>query len=137
MPKEYSRTLRVNTQLQRELAELIRDELTDPRIGNVTITQVVVSKDVRNAKVSVSSLDDDAALAQCVKALNGASGRLRHLLTDRLRIRHVPHLHFVADMALREGDRIGGLIRAAIEHDRQNPVPDSPSLAADDETESS
>ena len=122
MPKDYSRTLRVNAQLQRELSELIRDELTDPRIGRVTITQVEVSPDVRHAKVSVSLLADDAALAQCVKALNGAAGRLRHLLVDRLRIRHVPQLHFVADVALREGDRIGGLIRAAIDQDRQHPA---------------
>lgn len=121
MPREYSRTLRINTQLQRELSELIRDALTDPRIGSVTITQVVVSPDVRNARVSVSMLDDDAALARCVKALNGANGRLRHLLADRLRMRHVPQLHFAADNALREGDRIGGLIRTAIEQDRQAP----------------
>lgn len=134
MPKEYSRTLRVNTQLQRELSQVIRDELTDPRIGNVTITQVTVSPDVRNARVSVSMLASDAALAQCVKALNGANGRLRHLLSDRLHIRHVPQLHFVADVALREGDRIGGLIRAAVDHDRQNPAQESPGTS-DDETD--
>ncbi|GAC1625538.1 MAG: 30S ribosome-binding factor RbfA [Nevskia sp.] len=134
MPKEYSRTLRVNTQLQRELAQVIRDELTDPRIGNVTVTQVTVSPDVRNARVAISMLDSDAALAQCVKALNGANGRLRHLLADRLHIRHVPQLHFVADVALREGDRIGGLIRAAIDHDRQNPMQEPPA-AADEETD--
>lgn len=136
MPKEYSRTLRVNTQLQRELYEVIRNELTDPRIGNVTITQVTVSPDVRNARVSVSMLENDQALAQCVKALNGANGRLRHLLADRLHIRHVPQLHFVADIALREGDRIGGLIRAAIDHDRQNPSRES-DPAAEEETDPS
>ncbi len=134
MPKEFSRTLRVNTQLQRELAEVIRDELTDPRIGNVTITQVTVSPDVRNARVSVSMLDDDAALAACVKALNGANGRLRHLLADRLHIRHVPQLHFVADTALREGDRIGGLIRAAVEQDRRNPAEGAPTVEDEDPT---
>lgn len=118
MPKEYSRTLRINAQLQRELSELIRDELTDPRIGRLTITEVVVAPDVRNAKVSVSQLGSDDELKQAVKALNGAAGRLRRLLVDRLRIRHVPTLHFSADLALREADRVGGLIRAAIARDQ-------------------
>ncbi|MBA4287062.1 MAG: 30S ribosome-binding factor RbfA [Xanthomonadaceae bacterium] len=118
MPREYSRTLRINSQLQRELSELIRTELTDPRIGGLTITDVVVAHDVRNAKVSVSQLGTDEELKQAVKALNGAAGRLRHLLVDRLRIRHVPTLHFSADMALRDADRVGGLIRAAIASDQ-------------------
>ncbi len=117
MPREYSRTLRINSQLQRELSELIRDELTDPRIGKLTVTDVVVAADVRNAKISISQLGTDDELKQAVKALNGAAGRLRHLLVDRMRIRHVPTLHFTADMALREADRVGGLIREAIASD--------------------
>ena len=129
MPKEYSRTLRLNAQLQRELSELIRDELTDPRIGRLTITGVVVAADVRNAKVSVSQLGSDEELKQAVKALNGAAGRLRHLLVERLRIRHVPTLHFSADLALREADRVGGLIRAAVASDQAAAAP-----AADDDS---
>lgn len=127
MPKEYSRTLRINSQLQRELSELIRDELTDPRIGKLTVTEVIVAADVRNAKVMISQLGSDEELKQAVKALNGAAGRLRHLLVDRLRIRHVPTLHFSADMALREADRVGGLIRAAVASDQASPA------ATDDE----
>ncbi|WP_245563063.1 30S ribosome-binding factor RbfA [Nevskia ramosa] len=110
--------MRINSQLQRELSELIRDELTDPRIGKLTVTDVVVAQDVRNAKVSISQLGTDDELKQAVKALNGAAGRLRHLLVDRMRIRHVPTLHFTADMALREADRVGGLIREAIANDQ-------------------
>ena len=59
-----------------------------------------------------------ARVKQAVKALNGAAGRLRHLLVDRLRIRHVPTLHFSADMALRDADRVGSLIRTAIANDK-------------------
>jgi ribosome-binding factor A len=127
LPKEYSRTLRINSQLQRELSELIRDELTDPRIGKLTVTEVIVAADVRNAKVLISQLGSDDDLKQAVKALNGAAGRLRHLLVDRLRIRHVPTLHFSADMALREADRVGSLIRAAVASDQAS------AAATDDE----
>jgi ribosome-binding factor A len=132
VPREYSRTLRINSQLQRELSELIRTELTDPRIGRLTITDVVVAQDVRNAKISVSQLGTDDELKQAVKALNGAAGRLRHLLVDRLRIRHVPTLHFSADMALRDADRVGGLIRAAIASDQASAASSSDDAGGDE-----
>lgn len=118
MPKEYSRTLRVNVQIQRELPALIRDMLSDPRIGAVTVTQVSVSPDLRNARVSVSSLGDDESLRVAVKALNGAGGVLRRGLADILKMRTVPALRFVADTVLREGDRINALIRTATAEDR-------------------
>jgi ribosome-binding factor A len=119
MPREFSRTLRVNVQIQRELPGLIRDGLSDPRIGAVTVTQVSVSPDLRNARVSVSSLGNDESLRIAVKALNGASGVLRHGLADILKLRTVPALRFVADTVLREGDRIGALIRSATAADRR------------------
>jgi ribosome-binding factor A len=120
MPREFSRTLRLNAQIQRELSELIRDELTDPRVAQlpITVTQVDVSPDLRNARVSVSILGADDKLATAVKVLNGASAHIRHGLGKRLRLRMVPTPHFVADTALREGDRIGALIRKAAEEDR-------------------
>jgi ribosome-binding factor A len=131
MPKEFSRTLRLNAQLQRELSVLIRDELTDPRVAKVSVTQVSVSPDMRNARVSVSQLGSDAELAAAVKALNGAGARLRHVLGTTLKLRHVPALRFVADSALREGDRIGALIRQATESDRAA----HPEPSGDDEQE--
>lgn len=118
MPREFSRKLRLNAQLQRELSELIRDELTDPRVARVSVTQVDVSPDLRNARVSVSLLGADDQLTAAVKALNGASAKLRHALGKRLRLRQVPEPRFVPDTALREGDRIGALIREATAADR-------------------
>jgi ribosome-binding factor A len=141
MPREFSRTLRVNVQIQRILPGLIRDGLTDPRIGSVTVTKVSVSPDLRNARISVSSLDDDEKLRISVKALNHASGVLRHGLADALKLRTVPALSFVADTILREGDRISALIRSATAGDRlkqlaaQAPTDSAPPAAdpADDD----
>ncbi|MBL6751902.1 MAG: 30S ribosome-binding factor RbfA [Nevskia sp.] len=124
MPKEFSRTLRLNAQLQQELASLIRDELTDPRVVQVSVTRVDVAPDLRNANVAVSSLGADAELAAAVKALNGAAARLRRGLGRRLRLRYVPLLRFTADTGLREGDRIGALIRQAAARDRAAHQPD-------------
>ena len=118
MPREFSRTLRINAQLQRELSTLIRDELTDPRVTRVSVTQVSVAPDMRNARISISLLGSDAELAAAVKALNGAASLLRRGLGKALQLRYVPALSFVADNALREGDRIGVLIREATASDR-------------------
>lgn len=130
MPKEFSRTSRINQQLQEVLSTLIR-ELRDPRIGDITVTAVDAAADMRSAKVKVSSFEDDAALADSVKALNHAGGKLRRDLGQQLSLRYIPELRFVADRALREGDRISALIREARAADERvaqarAPAPDAP-----------
>lgn len=111
MPREFSRSLRLNAQLQRELTALIRTDLTDPRVAGVTVTAVKVAPDARSARILVSLLGDKERLDEAVVALKGAAGRLRHHLSKQLRLRFAPVLHFSADDALREGDRINALIR--------------------------
>lgn len=116
--KEYPRKLRINPQLQRELAGLIVEELTDPRVAGVSITEVDVSPDLRNATVRVTSLGTDAELEQSVRALGNAAPLLRKGLGARLRVRYVPQLHFRADTRGREADRLTRLIRDAVGSDR-------------------
>ena len=118
--KEYPRKLRVNTQLQAELATLIRGELSDPRVAGVTVTGVDISPDLRNARVTISSLGSDAELQEALRGLKHAAGKLRHGLGERLSLRVVPQLHFAVDVAMREGDRISAMIRDAVEQDRQH-----------------
>jgi ribosome-binding factor A len=118
VPKEYPRAARLNQQLMRDLAALLREELADPRVQGVTVTNVDVSPDLRNARVRVSLLGDDAALELAIRTLNRVSGRLRHGLSLRLQLRRVPALTFVPDRAMREGDRVNALIRQVREQDR-------------------
>ncbi|WP_420465738.1 30S ribosome-binding factor RbfA [Panacagrimonas sp.] len=118
--KEFPRKLRINTQLQRELAELIVENLTDPRLDGVSITEVDVSPDLRNATVHVSSLKSDAELEQSVRALAGAGAILRKGLGRRLRLRYVPQLHFRSDSRIRKADRLTQLIRDAVVDDHQH-----------------
>ncbi len=70
MAKEYSRTQRIGDQMQRELAQLIRREIKDPRVGLVTITAVDVSRDVGHAKIFMTVMGQDSAeeIAQSIKA---------------------------------------------------------------------
>jgi ribosome-binding factor A len=120
MPREFPRTQRVNAQLQRDLTELIREELTDPRLKGVTVTRVEVSPDLRNARAFVSLLDPKGDIDGTAKVLNGAAGRLQRSLAPRLRLRVVPHLHFIADHAQERADRLNRLIREAVSADRRH-----------------
>lgn len=115
--REFPRKLRLNTQLQAELAMLVRESLSDPRVAGVTITAVDVSPDLRNARVRVSLLGDDAHLATAVAGLNRAAGKLRSELSQRLKLRRVPELRFVADTELRQAERVSALIRDAVRRD--------------------
>jgi ribosome-binding factor A len=120
MPKEFPRTRRVGEQIQRELAELIRNELKDPRLGMISISQVTVSRDMSHAKVFVSVLVNEQQTEASMVVLRHAAGFLRHKLGKILHMRVIPELHFFLDRSLEEGARIGALINAAIASDRGN-----------------
>ena len=120
MPKEYPRTARINSQIHRELTEIIRDELRDPRVRGATLTSVEVSPDMRHAKVHVSLLALDGKPAEAARALNGAAGKLRQALKHRLAIKHIPELHFHGDETAASADHVSKLIRDAREEDRHH-----------------
>ena len=120
MPKEYPRTARINTQIQRELAEIIRDELRDPRVKGVTLTSVDVSPDMRNARIHVSVLALDGKPAEAAAALNGAAPKLRQALKHRLRLRHIPELLFRGDATTATAAHLNKLISEAREEDKHH-----------------
>ena len=114
MPREFSRSLRVADQIQRELAVLIRDAVKDPRMGMVSISGVEVSRDMAHAKVYVSVLGDEQSAADSLEALNHAAGFLRRELGRSMRLRTVPQLRFIHDRSLEEGARMSALIDEAL-----------------------
>ena len=115
MPKDYPRTRRIAEQIQRELAELIRLELKDPRItGLVTITGVEVSPDQSHAKVFFTNLGDDSRTEETAAGLMRASGFLRSQLAQRMKLRTVPELHFKYDSSVERGIKLTRLIDEAV-----------------------
>ncbi len=120
MPKEFPRTRRVGEQIQRELADLIRNEIKDPRVGMVSVTAVIVSRDLSHAKVYVSVLGNAEQTDASVRVLGNAAGFLRHKLGKIMHIRIIPELRFYLDRSLEEGARMGALINEAIASDRGN-----------------
>ena len=105
-----NRGFRIADQIQRDLAELIR-ELKDPRIGLVTLNSVEVTPDYAHAKVYFSQLLGDEAA--CTTALNEAAGFLRNGLSKRLAIHTVPTLHFHYDRTTERAADISALIARA------------------------
>lgn len=115
MPREFSRTRRVEAQIQRELAQLIQFELKDPRVGLVTVSGVEVSKDLAYAKVYVTALGDEAhSVDDMLAALKHAAGFLRHELGKRLTTRVTPQLNFVYDASVERGAHLSALIDEAL-----------------------
>lgn len=100
---------RINEEVQRELASLLR-EVKDPRVsGLISITNVEVTSDLRFAKISVSTLESEK-LADTIKGLRSAAGFLRRELGARLNLRHTPQLQFVPDDSIAYGAHILELI---------------------------
>ncbi|ANY90062.1 MULTISPECIES: 30S ribosome-binding factor RbfA [Pseudomonas] len=128
MAKEYSRTQRIGDQMQRELAELIRREVKDPRVGLVTITAVDVNRDLGHAKVFITVMGPDGvdAVPQTLKALNSAASFLRLHLGRVMQLRSVPQLHFHFDESVSRGAHLSALIERAVAEDRLHKDADKP-----------
>jgi ribosome-binding factor A len=119
VPKTHSRKHRIAEQVQRELSEIIRLELKDPRVGMITITDVEVTRDYAYARVYFTQLGDASKAEETVIALRHAAGFLRSQLAHRLALRTVPQLEFRYDQSVERGMRLSQLIETAVAQDTE------------------
>ncbi len=117
--KAFPRRVRVADQIQKELSELVRRELKDPRVGAVTLTDVEVTADYAHATIYVSSWETTERLEQSVQALIDGAGFLRRQLGKRLTVHTLPQLHFVLDRSLDRAVALTHLIDAAVAADEE------------------
>lgn len=111
MAKEYGRSERVSSQMQKELAYVLQRETDDPRLGFVTINEVVVSKDLAVAKIYVTVLNgDEQAKAENVNVLNELAPMIRHQVAKRMRLRHISDFRFYYDNSFDTGMRVAELL---------------------------
>jgi ribosome-binding factor A len=109
---EFKRSSRVSEGIRVEISAIIQEgSLHDPEVGYVTITDVVATDDLREAKVYVSVYGEPAAQTKSIAALNRAAAFIRRELGPRLRLRYTPALIFVHDESLERGARIEGLLK--------------------------
>lgn len=119
MPREFSRSQRMAEQVRREVAEIARDEIKDPRMGFVSFTEVRMSRDLSHAIIYCSVFDSDQQ-NETIELLNRAVGFFRKEIARRIRARIVPTLKFVADESVTRGAAMDSLISKAIKSDEQN-----------------
>lgn len=120
MAKDYPRHVRIGDQLQRELSELVRTHVKDPRISSPpTISAVNVKPDLGSANIYINTLFGDPEEVSAI--LNEYTGKLRGELGKRLKIRAIPMLNFMFDSVQEEALAITSLIEKAVAEDKQHP----------------
>jgi len=131
MARDFNRSERVAGQLRRDLAKLIQQEIKDPKVGFVSLSDVEVTRDLSHAKVFITVFDPDKAKSS-LQALRRAAPFLRSRLARGLRMRHVPELHFLHDDSVEQGSHIDQLISKALHADSSD---NEGTLADVDETD--
>ncbi len=108
MRKPNTRMIRINDELARELANIIRTEVKDPRVSSMTS---VTTADLKYCKVFISVLGNEEDKANVMKGLKNASGFMRHLLAERVNLRNTPELIFKLDDSVEYAIKMDKLIR--------------------------
>jgi len=123
--QRYSRNQRVGELIQEIVAETIRQELDDPRILPVTITQVRVSKDLRLARIFYCLTGDAEAKAAAQQGLEKAAGLFKKVIDREMSLRSMPELAFEYDETLDQAEKIEQILKEVLPpdgtHDPENP----------------
>jgi ribosome-binding factor A len=111
MAREFGRSDRVSSQMQKELATVLQRDIADPRLGFITINEVVLTKDLSYAKIYVTVLNaDEASKKKQLELLNELAPMIRHYVAKRMKLRHISEFRFLYDNSLDTGMRIAELL---------------------------
>ena len=111
MKKNSIKNTRINGEVQRELSNIIRGEIKDPRIGIMTsVTAVEVAPDLKHCKAYISVLGDDKAKADTLAGLRSAEGFIRRELARTINLRNTPEITFVIDESIEYGVKMSKII---------------------------
>lgn len=116
MSKPSKRSRQIADLIHTEIAVLLKREVSDPRLNQVSITSVRLSPDLGNADIYFT-LHDVGTLKEVMKAFGHANGYLRRILADRIELRYTPKLNFIFDKSLEQGAKISELIEHALLED--------------------
>ncbi len=102
---------RIAEEIKREISQMIRDEIKDPRVtGLISVTQVEVTNDLSIAKIYISLLGDEEKRKNCLQGLEKATGYIRSELAKRLKLRYTPELVFKMDESIAYGAKISKIL---------------------------
>ena len=114
--KNAKRLTRINDEIMRETAEIIRSELKDPRIDTITsVTKASVTNDLKLCRLYVSIMGDEAHKKEVAAGLESSKGFIRKLLAERINLRVTPEISFHIDDSLDYSYKIDALLKNAME----------------------
>jgi ribosome-binding factor A len=119
MPREFSRTVRVAQSIKRAMAPLVSDWMREHQIGMASVTSADVSPDMKRSRVYVSIYGCDDTLA-AIASLNLETGRFRHALSGKVRLRNIPAIEFFLDESIEHGDSISRMLESLKSHDNND-----------------
>lgn len=118
MNKKYIKETRINGEVQKEISRLIREEIKDPRVPQVTsVTDVQVTGDLKFAKIYISVLGDDKQKAEAMKGIKSATPFIRSQLAKNVNLRNTPELNFVLDESIEYGVEMSKKIDELVNND--------------------
>ena len=111
MRKNSMKNTRINGEVQKELAEILRGEIKDPRISPLTsVISVEVAPDLKTCKAWISVYGDDRAAEDTLAGLKSAEGYIRRELARRINLRNTPEIRFIVDQSIAYGVKMSKLI---------------------------
>jgi ribosome-binding factor A len=121
MRKNSVKNTRINGEVLKELSNIIRSEIKDPRVGMMTsVVSVEVAPDLKTCKAYISVLGDEATAADTIKGLKSAEGFIRRQLAKNLNLRNTPEIKFILDQSIEYGVKMSYLIDEVTKKDDES-----------------
>ena len=136
MRKNSIKNTRINGEVQRELSNIIRGEIKDPRINPLTsVVAVEVAPDLKTCKAYISVLGDEESQAKTLAGLKSAEGFIRSKLAKTVNLRNTPEIRFIMDQSIEYGVNMSHKIDEVIAADEQAQKPENEVVEDTEETE--
>jgi ribosome-binding factor A len=119
---DFKRADRVADLIKQEMSDILRREVHDPRIANITVTDVKLTDDLRSARIYFVELGKDRVSEGVEKGLAKAKGFLKRELGKRMQLRYIPELNFFYDPSFEYGSRIEKLLKEALKDETNDPT---------------
>ncbi len=114
------RTGRLSEEFKKEISDIIKNDLKDPRVGFVSVVFVEMSGDLRHAKVYVSVLGDEKEVQNSMAALKSATGFIRREMSQRIHLRYTPEITFFYDDSIAHGVKISKILADVLPEEEKN-----------------
>lgn len=135
MDRKYVKETRINGEVKKEISRLIREEIKDPRIPNITsVIDVQVTGDLKFAKIYISVLGDEKQKADAMQGIKSATPFIRSQLARNVNLRNTPQLNFVLDESIEYGVEMSKKIAEVIGNKEDNETTESADTAEADDT---